>query len=200
VSRGKIFGEEARGVSGRAGGPIPHIACLEVFPECEPVPQPTFEDCFQAVCVRRSRACDDSDREFFGRPRRRHSSPVAHLRSLHHRRAFHAGAPPAFGACAARRPAIWRWCRAIFTRSVNAEKSSASLAFPPRVAADTAGSARYVAELGDPKRAAARAAPRSGDLRPSTFFARTLRTNPTTPRASSCCRGSRSGRRPGTGQ
>ncbi|MYZ49018.1 prephenate dehydratase [Propylenella binzhouense] len=26
-----------------------HIACLDVFPDAEPVPLPTFEDCFQAV-------------------------------------------------------------------------------------------------------------------------------------------------------
>ena len=26
-----------------------HIACLEMFPDCEPMPQPTFEDCFQAI-------------------------------------------------------------------------------------------------------------------------------------------------------
>ena len=26
-----------------------HIACREMFPDCEPLPQPTFEDCFQAV-------------------------------------------------------------------------------------------------------------------------------------------------------
>ena len=28
-----------------------HIACLESFPDAEPVPQPTFEHCFQAVAM-----------------------------------------------------------------------------------------------------------------------------------------------------
>ena len=67
------------------------------------------------------------------------------------------------------------------------------------VAADTAGSARYVAELGDPKRggACARASPRKSTA--STFCARTSRTRRTTRPASSSFRARRSGRRPRNG-
>ena len=57
-------------------------------------PAPTFEDAFAALSRRRGRSRHDPDREFGRRPRRRHPSSDAELEAAHHRRAFHAGAPP----------------------------------------------------------------------------------------------------------
>ncbi len=71
-----------------------HLAISQAYPDAEAVPCATFEDAFAALSARRRRPRHDPDREFGGRPRRRHPSSDAELEAAHRRRAFHAGAAP----------------------------------------------------------------------------------------------------------
>ena len=77
-------------------------------------------------------------------------------------------------------------CTAMSMRSANAARSSASYGLKPVVAGDTAGSAREVAEAGDPDARLARDAAGRRDLRPRRRSRRTSRTRRTTRRASWC--------------
>ena len=165
-----------------------HIACLEVFPDCEPVPQPTFEDCFQAVDTGEAElAMIPIENSVAGRvadihhllPTSELSIIGEHFLPVHHQ---------LLGVLRREASRTWRWCRATCRRSGSAAGSSAQLGVSAEIAADTAGSARYVAELGDPKRGALRLAPCGGDLRPRHPARRTWRTRRTTRRASSSCR------------
>ncbi len=130
-----------------------HIACVEMFPDAEPVPQPTFEHCFQAI--------ESGDAELgmipienslAGRVADIHQLlPTSNLSSIgeyflpvHHQLL---GVPGAkiedLEVVQSHVHALGQCRRIIRELGVSAE-----------VAADTAGSARFVAELGDPKRAA----------------------------------------------
>ena len=130
-----------------------HIACLEVFPDCEPVPQATFEDCFQAI------ASGEADlgmipieNSVAGRVADiHHLLPTAdlsiigeHFLPVHHQLL---GVPGAvlddLEVVQSHVQALGQCRRVIRKLGVSAE-----------VAADTAGSARYISELGDPKRGA----------------------------------------------
>ena len=130
-----------------------HIACLEVYPDCEPVPQPTFEDCFGAV------ASGEADlgmipieNSLAGRVADiHHLLPTSdlsiigeHFMPVHHQLL---GVPGAqledLRVVQSHIHALGQCRRIIRELGVRAE-----------VAADTAGSARAVAELGDRSRAA----------------------------------------------
>ena len=149
---------------------------------------------------RRRRPRHDPDRELGGRPRRRHPSPDAELQAAHRRRAFHAGAATSCSASRARSSKTSRPSRATSTRSASAARSSASSASsrssPPTPRARRARSPS----------AATRPAPRIAtaarrrNLRPRHPRPRTSRTRRTTPRASSCCRARRNGRRAASGK
>ena len=130
-----------------------HIACLEVFPDCEPVPQPTFEDCFQSI------ASGDADlgmipieNSVAGRVADiHHLLPTSDLSIIgeyflpvHHQLL---GVP---GASVEELEVVQSHVQALG----QCRKLIRSLGISAEVAADTAGSARYVAELGDPKRGA----------------------------------------------
>ena len=73
------------------------------------------------------------------------------------------------------------------------------LGIKPIVAADTAGSARDIAERGDKTRGRDRLAARRAKSTASTSWPRTSRTRPTTPRASWCWRARKTGRKQGSG-
>ncbi|MGQ7792060.1 prephenate dehydratase [Faunimonas sp. B44] len=130
-----------------------HIACLEVFPDCVPVPLPTFEDCFQAVSsgdadlgmipIENSvagRVADihhllpTSDLSIIGE----HFLPVRHqLMGVRGSRLEDLKVVQSHVQALGQ-------CRKLIRR----------LGITAEVAADTAGSARHVAELGDPSRGA----------------------------------------------
>ncbi len=130
-----------------------HIAALAVFPDCEPVPAPTFEDCFQAVS---SGEADlgmiPIENSLAGRVADiHHLLPTSDLSIIgeyflpvHHQLL---GVPGArleeIEVVQSHVHALGQCRRIVRELGISAE-----------VAADTAGSARYVAELGDPKRAA----------------------------------------------
>ena len=130
-----------------------HIAALEVFPDCLAVPQPTFEDCFHAIAngeadlgmipIENSVAGRVADIH--------HLLPTSHLSIIgehflpvHHQLLGVRGAKTSDLEVVQSHIHALGQCRKIIRElGVSAE-----------VAADTAGSARYVAELGDPKRGA----------------------------------------------
>jgi prephenate dehydratase len=130
-----------------------HIACLEVFPECVPVPQPTFEDCFQAI------ASGDADlgmipieNSLAGRVADiHHLLPTSdlsivgeHFLPVHHQLLGVPGASLEDIEVVQSHVQALGQCRRVIRE----------LGIAAEVAADTAGSARQVAELGDPKRGA----------------------------------------------
>jgi prephenate dehydratase len=130
-----------------------HIACLEVFPDCEPVPQPTFEDCFQAVASGEVQlAMIPIENSVAGRVADiHHLLPTSdlsiigeHFLPVHHQLL---GVP---GATVKELEVVQSHVQALG----QCRKLIRSLGVAAEVAADTAGSARYVAELGDPKRGA----------------------------------------------
>ncbi len=130
-----------------------HIACLEVFPDCEPVPQPTFEDCFQTIS---SGEADlgmiPIENSLAGRVADiHHLLPTSdlsiigeHFLPVHHQLLGVRGAKlEEIEVVQSHVQALGQCRRFIRKLGVSSE-----------VAADTAGSARYVAELGERKRAA----------------------------------------------
>ncbi len=149
--------------------------------------------CLRRGAHRPRRARHDPDRQFGGRPRRRHPSPDAGVRPAHRRRMVPAGAASIDGA--ARRDAAKRSrrSRATSTRSASAATSSARSASrrwsPPTPRAPRA---KW------PKPAMSRARPwRRSWRRKSTACKSSRRTSPTpstTPPASWCWRRSRNGR------
>jgi prephenate dehydratase len=130
-----------------------HIACLEAFPDLGAVPQPTFEDCFQAV------ASGDADlamipieNSLAGRVADiHHLLPTSdlsiigeHFLPVHHQLLAVPGTRLEDLEVVQSHVHALGQCRRIVRE----------LGLSAEVAADTAGSARYVAELGDPKRGA----------------------------------------------
>jgi prephenate dehydratase len=130
-----------------------HIACLEVFPNCVAVPQPTFEDCFLAVSTGEADlGMIPIENSLAGRVADiHHLMPTSdlsiigeHFMPVHHHLLGVRGAKIAELEVVQSHVQALGQCRRIIRElGVSAE-----------VAADTAGSARYVAELGDPKRGA----------------------------------------------
>ena len=130
-----------------------HIAAIEAFPDCEPVPQPTFEDCFQAVAsgeadlgmipIENSVAGRVADIHYL-LPTSDLSIIGEHFLPVHHQLLGVRGAKiGGLEVVQSHVHALGQCRRIIRELGVSAE-----------VAGDTAGSARYVAELGDPKRGA----------------------------------------------
>ena len=130
-----------------------HIACLEVYPGCEPTPQPTFEDCFAAVAsgeadlgmipIENSLAGRVADIHHL-LPTSELSIIGEHFMPVHHQLLGVRGARLAdLQVVQSHIHALGQCRRIIRELGVRAE-----------VAAVTAGSARAVAELGDPTRAA----------------------------------------------
>ncbi len=130
-----------------------HIACVEMFPEAVPVPQPTFEHCFQAIESGEAElGMIPIENSLAGRVADiHHLLPTSNLSIIgeyflpvHHQLL---GVPGAkiedLEVVQSHVHALGQCRRMIRELGVSAE-----------VAADTAGSARFVAELGDPKRAA----------------------------------------------
>jgi prephenate dehydratase len=130
-----------------------HIAALDVFPDCEPVPRHTFEDCFQAI------ASGEADlgmipieNSLAGRVADiHHLLPTSDLKIIgeyflpvHHQLLGVRGARLKDLEVVQSHVHALGQCRRIVRE----------LGLSAEVAADTAGSARYVAELGDPKRGA----------------------------------------------
>jgi prephenate dehydratase len=130
-----------------------HIACLEVFPDCEPVPQPTFEDCFGAISAGEADlGMIPIENSLAGRvadihhllPTSELSIIGEHFLPVHHQLLAVPGATlEDLEVVQSHIHALGQCRRVIRELGLSAE-----------VAADTAGSARFVAELGDPKRAA----------------------------------------------
>ena len=131
-----------------------HLAIREVYPRLRGAALRDLRGCVRRDRIGRGRARHDPDREFGRRPGGRHPSSDAGLRPAHHRRAFHAGEAPA----------AWRPKGATLDDIKTVEshvhalgqcrKVIRKLGIRPIVAADTAGSAREIAEAGDKTRAA----------------------------------------------
>ena len=130
-----------------------HIACVDVFPDCEVVPQPTFEDCFQAISageadlgmipIENSTAGRVADIH--------HLLPTSDLSivgeyflPVHHQLLGVRGARLDEMEVVQSHVHALGQCRRVIRQ----------LGLVAEVAPDTAGSARYIAELGDPKRGA----------------------------------------------
>ena len=130
-----------------------HIAALEAYPDSEPVPQPTFEDCFQAITA------GDADlgmipieNSVAGRVADiHHLLPTSDLSIIgefflpvHHQLLGVRGARLAELKVVQSHVQALGQCRRVLR----------GLGITAEVAADTAGSARHVAELGDKTRGA----------------------------------------------
>jgi prephenate dehydratase len=130
-----------------------HIACLEVFPDCEPVPQPTFEDCFQTLSASEADlGMIPIENSLAGRVADiHHLLPTSdlsiigeHFLPVHHQLLGVRGAKLEDLEVVQSHVQALGQCRRFIRK----------LGVSPEVAADTAGSARYVAELGERKRGA----------------------------------------------
>jgi prephenate dehydratase len=130
-----------------------HIACLEVFPDCEPLPQRTFEDCFQAIASGEAElGMIPIENSVAGRVADiHHLLPTSDLSivgeyflPVHHQLLGVRGAKLGGLKVVQSHVQALGQCRRVIRK----------LGLAAEVAADTAGSARQVAELGDPKRAA----------------------------------------------
>jgi prephenate dehydratase len=130
-----------------------HIAALEMFPDCEPVPQPTFEDCFQAIASGEAElGMIPIENSLAGRvadihhllPTSRLSIIGEHFLPVHHQLLGVPGAKLGDLEVVQSHIHALGQCRKIIRE----------LGLVAEVAADTAGSARQIAELGDPKRGA----------------------------------------------
>ncbi len=130
-----------------------HLACLAAFPDSEPLPQPTFEDCFQAI------AAGDADlgmipieNSVAGRVADiHHLLPTSDLAivgefflPVHHQLLGVRGAKLGDLKIVQSHVQALGQCR----------KALRALGLAAEVAADTAGSARHIAELGDRTRGA----------------------------------------------
>ncbi len=130
-----------------------HIACRDVYPDAKAVPAPTFEDCFQAVASGEADlAMIPIENSLAGRVADiHHLLPTSDLSIIgeyflpvHHQLLGVRGATIDELEVVQSHVHALGQCRKIVRElGVSAE-----------VAADTAGSARFVAELGDPKRGA----------------------------------------------
>jgi prephenate dehydratase len=130
-----------------------HIACAEVFPDAEAIPQATFEDCFQAlengeadlgmIPIENSVAGRVADIHHL-LPTSALSIIGEHFLPVHHQLLGVRGARLEDLEVVQSHVQALGQCRRIIRK----------LGVVGEVAADTAGSARQIAELGDPKRGA----------------------------------------------
>jgi prephenate dehydratase len=139
-----------------------HIACLEVYPDSEPVPQPTFEDCFHAVSSGEADlAMIPIENSLAGRVADiHHLLPTSdlsiigeHFMPVHHQLLAVRGTKLDELEVVQSHIHALGQCRKVIRE----------LGLSAEVAADTAGSARYVAALGLPQ-PAGRAPPRPAVL------------------------------------
>src|SRR6478735_12517421 len=163
-----------------------HLAIREAYPDAEAVPCPTFEDAFAAL------ASGDADLGMIPVE----NSVAGRVADIHHlmpASGLHINAEhfmPVRHQLLGVKGATLKDIKTVESH-VHAlgqcRKVIRKLGIKPIVAADTAGSAREIAEAGDKSRAsiASRLAARSTG---STSWRRTSRMKPTTPRASSCSR------------
>jgi prephenate dehydratase len=130
-----------------------HIACREVFPGHAPVPLPTFEDCFQAVSGGEAElAMIPIENSVAGRVADiHHLLPTSdlsivgeHFLPVHHQLLGLPGARLEDLKVVQSHVMALGQCRKVIRR----------LGLVAETAADTAGSARHVAEVADPRRAA----------------------------------------------
>ena len=131
-----------------------HIACLEVHPDWTPLPCPTFEDAFAAVKEGQARLANDSDREFrppgvsrisiICCPNPGCTSPANIFLPVHHQLMAVKGATLGTVKTVQSHVQALGQCR----------RTLRKLGLTPIIGADTAGSARMIAEAGDPARAA----------------------------------------------
>ncbi len=130
-----------------------HIACLEMFPDAEPVPQPTFEHCFQAVS---SGAAElgmiPIENSLAGRVADiHHLLPTSDLHIIgEHFLPVHFQLLGVPGTRIEQLQVVQSHVHALG----QCRRIVRELGLTAEVAADTAGSARLVAQLGDPTRAA----------------------------------------------
>ncbi len=130
-----------------------HIACLEMYPDAEVIPQPTFEHCFQAVAggdaelgmipIENSLAGRVADIHHL-LPTSDLSIVAEYFLPVHHQLLGVPGAEIEDLEIVQSHVHALGQCRKIIRE----------LGLSAEVAADTAGSARFVAELRDPRRAA----------------------------------------------
>jgi prephenate dehydratase len=130
-----------------------HIACREAFPDCDPVPCPTFEDAFSAVSAGEADlAMIPIENSVAGRVADiHHLMPTADLHIVGE------WFLPIRNQLMAPKGATLGGLRVVESHIMalgQCRKSLRSLNVATRVAADTAGAAREVAELGDKTRAA----------------------------------------------
>jgi prephenate dehydratase len=130
-----------------------HIACLEMYPEAEVVPQPTFEHCFQAVASGEAQlGMIPIENSVAGRvadihhllPTSELSIVAEYFLPIHHQLLGVPGASIDDLEVVQSHIHALGQCRRIIRE----------LGLSAEVAADTAGSARFIAELRDPRRAA----------------------------------------------
>jgi prephenate dehydratase len=130
-----------------------HIACIEAFPTCEPLPCGTFEDAFQAVADGEAKlAMIPIDNSVAGRvadihhllPRSNLYIVGEHFLPVHHQLLIVPGTDPAGIRTVHSHVHALGQCRKVIRE----------LSIKPVVAADTAGAARELSEIRDPSRAA----------------------------------------------
>ena len=130
-----------------------HIACLEAYPDCQPLACGTFEDAFQAVADGEAQlAMIPIDNSVAGRvadihhllPRSKLYIIGEHFLPVHHQLLVVRGADLAAVTSVHSHVHALGQCRKIIRE----------LKIKPVVAGDTAGAARELSELRDPKRAA----------------------------------------------
>ena len=130
-----------------------HIACLEMYPDAEVIPQPTFEHCFQAVAAGEAKlGMIPIENSLAGRVADIHhllptsdlSIVAEYFLPVHHQLLAIPGARIEDLEVVQSHVHALGQCRKIIRE----------LGLSAEVAADTAGSARFVAELRDPRRAA----------------------------------------------
>ncbi len=131
-----------------------HIACRKAYPSYQAVPCATFEDAFAAVKGGRGRSRDDSDREFGRRPGRRHSPPDADLGLAHRRANISRRSATSSWRRRARRSRTIKTVQSHIHALGQCRKVIRKLGLKTVIGADTAGSAREIAEAKDKTRAA----------------------------------------------
>ena len=130
-----------------------HIACRDVYPQMQAVPMATFEDCFQAIETGKAElGMIPIENSLAGRVADiHHLLPASNMSIIgeyflpisHQLLGLKGATLDGLTAVQSHVHALGQ-CRRMIRK----------LGIPAEVAADTAGSARYIAELGDPSRAA----------------------------------------------
>src|SRR4051812_975818 len=169
-----------------------HLACKEAYPAYEPIPCPTFEDCFSAL---QSGDVDlgmiPIENSVAGRV-----ADIHHLMPTSGLQIIAEWFLPIRNQLMAPKGASLKTIKTVQSHVMalgQCRNVIRELRLKPVVAADTAGSAREVAEAKDPARAAI-ASRLAAEIYGLDIFEKTSRTNPIRRRASSCSRAKRPGR------